>query len=261
MNISVIIPTYKSTTALDLCIKSILKTQKFNNEIIVVVDGTAAENETVLEKYKDYITPIILQTNYGMCRAQNIGVYNATHRYVLIVNDDNVFCNDWDVNLFEAINGTKNTIITPNQIEPYKSMFRQFVHMNLGKDPATFDLHNFLSYSNNISENKTDNSGFTYPFLIRKYDYIRLGGFDENYELGVVADWDFFVKLNMSDFTAIRLYSTHFYHFVSISTNDSSPEKNKSRATAEVNGHNYAKYKWGNYIVHDHQTNMKYVEI
>ena len=37
-------------------------------------------------------------------------------------------------------------------------------------------------------------SGSTLPIFMNKYDYIRLGGWDENYEAGMVADWDFFLK-------------------------------------------------------------------
>ena len=57
--ISVIIPTYKEPEYLDLCIESILSGQKYKNEIVVVVDGTKDINQSVLDKYKDKIKPII----------------------------------------------------------------------------------------------------------------------------------------------------------------------------------------------------------
>ncbi len=56
--ISIVIPTYTATKCLDICIDSILKGQKYNNEIIVIVDGTHEINKPILEKYKSKIKSI-----------------------------------------------------------------------------------------------------------------------------------------------------------------------------------------------------------
>jgi hypothetical protein len=86
-----------------------------------------------------------------------------------------------------------------------------------------------------------------------KIDYLRLGGWDENYEMGMVADWDFFLKCQLSGLKMLRTYECHFYHFASISY---SGEK---RQQAEQNNHEYARYKWGNYIKHNLENNLKYI--
>jgi hypothetical protein len=52
----------------------------------------------------------------------------------------------------------------------------------------------------------------------------------------------------------IRNWNLHFYHFASISTNG------EKRKIAEQNGHEYAKYKWGSYIYHNQETNLKYIK-
>jgi glycosyltransferase involved in cell wall biosynthesis len=89
--ISVIIPTYQSPDALDLCLKSAVKGQVNQNQIIVVVDGFYDINKAVLEKYAESIDILNLEDNVGLCRATNLGVYNAKYELILIVNDDNVF--------------------------------------------------------------------------------------------------------------------------------------------------------------------------
>ena len=76
---------------------------------------------------------------------------------------------------------------------------------------------------------------------------------DENYELGMVADWDFFLKCDLSDFKMCRTKNISFYHFASASTNG------EARQQSERDGHEYAKYKWGSYIQHDTKTNKKYL--
>jgi glycosyltransferase involved in cell wall biosynthesis len=77
--ISVVIPTYKSPSALDLCITSAIKGQSEKNEIIVVVDGTYDINKDVLEKHGSDILVLNLEENVGTCRATNLGVYNANN--------------------------------------------------------------------------------------------------------------------------------------------------------------------------------------
>ena len=255
--ISVIIPTYKSPEPLDLCLRSAIQGQLNVNQIIVVVDGFYDFNKEVLEKWKDHIEILNLEENVGLCRGTNLGVSNATNRKVLIVNDDNVFPEHWDEHLENE--WEEGCVISPNQIEPTPSMFKQIHIKDLGRDPSTFDLQDFWRYNYHVaSGDKKDLTGSTLPIFMDKYDYLRVGGWDENYDLGVVADWDFFMKCQMSGLRMVRNYNVHFYHFVSLSTNDTE-EKKARRHQAEVDGHNYAKYKWGQYIQHNRETNQKYI--
>lgn len=249
--ISVIIPTYKSPQMLNLCLRSAIEGQQNKNQIIVVVDGFYDLNKDVLDQWSDSIDILNLETNQGLCRGTNLGVYNAKHDKVLIVNDDNVFPKHWDSIL--ELNWVDGSLISPNQIEPYPSMFSQFHIKDLGKNINEFDLDKFWEYEKTISTEKQDGFGSTLPIFMSKLDYLKIGGWDENYELGMVADWDFFLKANLNNIALIRLYDLHFYHFASASTNGA------ARQTAETNGHSYAKYKWGSYIQHDPVNNQKFI--
>ena len=249
--ISVIIPTYKSPEALDLCLQSAIEGQQNNNQIIVVVDGFYDINKQVLEKWKQHIDVLNLEENVGLCRGTNLGVYNAQHDKILIVNDDNVFPRFWDTTLLD--DWQEGAVIAPNQIEPSPSMFKQFHIRDCGRDPKTFSLENYWKYEEPLRGLFADETGSTLPIFMNKYDFIRLGGWDENYELGMVADWDFFLKCSMSNLKMLRTYNCHFYHFASISTNG------EKRQQAEQTGHEYAKYKWGSYIYHQPETNQKFI--
>jgi glycosyltransferase involved in cell wall biosynthesis len=252
--ISVIIPTYKEPEVLDLCLKSAIEGQKYNNQIIVVVDGFYDINKEVLEKWSEYIDVLDLEENVGLCKGTNLGVYNAKYDKILIVNDDNVFPQHWDIILEEE--WEEGAVISPNQIEPYPSMFKQFIIEDLGTDSTTFDLEKFWLFDYHYaSGDKKEECGSTLPIFMSKIDYIRIGGWDENYELGMVADWDFFLKCQLSGLKMIRNWNLHFYHFASISTNG------EKRKLAEQNGHEYAKYKWGSYIYHNQETNLKFIKI
>ena len=250
--ISVIIPTYKSPEMLDLCLKSAIEGQVNKNQIIVVVDGFYNINKEVLEKYTKSIEILTLDDNVGLCRATNLGVYNAKYERILIVNDDNVFPQHWDKKL--NYDFQSNSVISPNQVEPTPSMFSQFVIEDLGRDVKTFDLDKFWQFDYHVaSGDKVDETGSTLPIFMSKVDYLRVGGWDENYQDGMVADWDFFLKCQLSGMKMLRTYNSHFYHFASVSVNGD------KRRNAEVQGHEYAKYKWGCYIKHNPSNNLKFL--
>jgi GT2 family glycosyltransferase len=253
--ISVIIPTYKEPEVLDLCLKSAIEGQQYKNQIIVVVDGFYDLNKDVLEKYKDNIDILNLEENVGLCRATNLGVYNASNELILVVNDDNIFPTKWDVHLKEDY--IENSVLTPNQIEPHPSMFPQFHIKDLGKNVSEFNLTRFQEYEKTLNEvtyTKTiEETGSTLPFFMSKIDYLKIGGWDENYSNGIVADWDFFLKCQLSNLKMFRTYKSHFYHFASISVNG------EKRYQAEQYGHNYAVYKWGTNIKHNPSNNLKYL--
>jgi len=257
MAISVIIPTYKSPDALELCLWSVTKGQKNKNQIIVVVDGFYDINKDVLEKYAKSIEILNLEQNVGLCRGTNLGVYNATNELILIVNDDNVFPQDWDTKLeahYKKYSQNEPDIcISPNQIEPYPSMFNQFVIKDLGTNPKRFDIEAFWRYERTLSNLKPNNMGSTLPIFMSKINYLKLGGWDENYEEGMVSDWDFFLKCELAKFRMLRVYDVNFYHFASVSVNG------EKRQIAEQNGHAYAKYKWGEYIKHNSANNTKFL--
>jgi len=253
--ISVIIPTYKEPEVLDLCLRSAIEGQMYNNQIIVVVDGYYDLNKEVLEKYKDKIDILDLGENQGLCRATNLGVYNAQYDKILIVNDDNVFPSNWDTYLLKAY--IPNSVIAPNQIEPIPSMFRQFHINDLGRDPNTFDLKAFWKYETTLIEDKIEETGSTLPIFMSKHDYLKVGGWDELYPGPWVVDWEFFMKCEMNGMKMLRTYSCHFYHFVSVGTR--TPDQIANNQIKEQACHEYFHYKWGTYARHNPENNSKLI--
>ena len=256
--ISVIIPTFRSPDALDLCLTSAIQGQQDRkNQIIVVVDGHYDINKEVLKKHSKSIDILNLEENVGLCRATNLGVFNAKYELVLIVNDDNVFPENWDLSLLESYH--PNSVVSPNQIEPTPSMFPQFLIEDLGRDPKTFDLQKFWQFDYHVaSGGKIDETGSTLPIFMSRIDFLKVGGWDETYPQGLMADWDFFLKCQLTGMKMLRTYECHFYHFVSLSTNKTHEQQLK-RQQDEQFGHEYAKYKWGSHIKHNPQNNLKFL--
>ena len=256
--ISIIIPTYLAPDHLSLCIESIVKGQANpENEILVIVDGNYETNKEVLNRWKDNIKVINFEENVGLPRGTNVGVSSSINELVLVINDDNLLGKNFDKILTE--NYKDGMCISMNQIEPNPSMFKQFYIKDLGRDPLTFDLDNFYKEEQFISneygreQGGMDNTGSTLPFFMSKIDYLKIGGWDIEFDkTGVVADWEFFLRCQLNHIQMIRTYRTHAYHFGSITTGT-------NRQTVEREGHEYSRFKWGNYIQLESHTNKKYL--
>ena len=249
--ISVIIPTYKEPEYLDLCLKSCFEGQVNNNEIIVVVDGYYELNKPILDKYPK-VNVLDLGSNQGLSVATNWGVYNATSDYILVVNDDNVFPKDWDVDLLTHLK--KGRVISLNQIEPNPSMFRQFHIKDLGKSPDEFSIEKFWEYEESLNK-ESDGTGSTLPFAMYKYDYLAVGGWDVMYPSPHVVDWDFFLKCEYLGMEMLRIYK-HFYHFAGVATRKT-PQQSSQSTVKEQQAHLFFTNKWNQQAQHNPESNSK----
>tara|TARA_B100001094_G_scaffold325654_1_gene380371 strand:+ start:570 stop:1337 length:768 start_codon:yes stop_codon:yes gene_type:complete len=241
--ISVIIPTYKAPEALEICLQSALSNQVNDNQIIVVVDGFYDINKEVLDIYEDRINILDLETNQGLCKATNLGVYNASYDKILIVNDDNVFPPNWDAQLLTTYQ--KGRVVTPNQIEPTPSIFDEMVTMDFGA-PDVFDKDHFYEAADKLCQPKLTVKGSTLPIFMDKQDYLTVGGWDESYPGAWAVDWEFFHKCDLAGFQLVRTHNCHFYHFVSYGT-ETTLKETKTKHGKEEACHHWFNYKWGFY--------------
>lgn len=240
--ISLIIPTYRNPECLDICLKSAIENQQNKNQIIVAVDGFIEESKHILDKYKDNIQVLDLVQNQGMQQALNLGVFNANHEKICIINDDNVLCKGWDTIIEKQLK--PDMVLTINQIEPTGPGIFDFPVKDFGKDPNSFQYQKFIDYELQLrSKHKITPNGGIFPFAMWKKDYMIVGGFDTLYKSPFICDWDFFLKLELNGKQFKRINSAHFYHFVSMAT-----KKGKSKEEMAASEHPAAKvfaYKWG----------------
>lgn len=239
--ISLVIPTYRNPDYLDICLKSAIEGKILDTtEIIVVVDGYVDESKEVLDKYKDSIKVLPLEQNQGMQMALNLGVYNATTENIMIINDDNVLCVGWDSIWKDVKDGE---VITVNQIEPTGPGIFNFPVKDFGRNPSKFKYKEYLDYESSVSSEKITEDGGIFPFVIKKKNYMMVGGFDTLYQSPFICDWDFFLKLDLAGVTFKRTHQYHFYHFGSTATKNGK-EGLKFKATEAPAAQTYI-YKWG----------------
>lgn len=247
--ISVIIPSYKNPTCLDICLHSAIEGQSNKNQYIVVLDGFAEQYTHIKEKYKNSVEFYEFDDNQGMQQALNVGVFHATNDKILIVNDDNVFPLVWDkifINDFTA-----DTILTPNQIERSPSIFNFGVGDFGG--PNNFNYKQFILSEPSYRQDKLTNDGEIFPFFMLKRDYMAVGGFDTIFNSPFICDWDFFLKLELIGKKFLRSRKLNFYHFGSVSTKNGS-ERDKFTESESIAAGVFL-YKWGFPATRDPITN------
>lgn len=256
--ITVIIPTYRNPKYLDLCLKSITENSVLEStQVIVIIDGYVEENQEVMAKYPT-VGFLPFEQNMGMQYAINAGVMQSSTEYVFIVNDDNVFPARWDERLqstLELMRGVK-TVMTINQLEPTGPGMFEFPVLDLGQSADTFQYDEFLikepKYSTSAKETP---NGHIFPFIMNKKHFMAVGGFDTFYNSPNICDWDFFLKLELLDFTFFRSSTIHLYHFGSVSTKKNA-EKELFQAKEQAAVEQYI-WKWGAAPYNQPGTNSK----
>jgi len=239
--ISIIIPTYRNPKYLELCLKSCIEQQCNKNEIIVAVDGYIEESQEVLDRYKQHINILNLGQNQGMQSALNLGVMNATNEKIFIVNDDNVFCKDFDLVIEKELK--EKSVLTLNQIEPTGPGIFNFPVKDFGRTPNEFDYEGFINHELSIKSDSLTLDGGIFPFAMYKKYYMAVGGFDTMYKSPFICDWDFFLKLDLIGLGFVRTHNAHLYHFGSAATKNGK-EGEMFKATENPAAQVFM-YKWG----------------
>ncbi|MEK9767528.1 MAG: glycosyltransferase [Betaproteobacteria bacterium] len=261
MNYSVILPSYRNPEYLDLCLSSIVNHQTKENEIIVILDGFVEESEQVVQKYKG-IKVMRFPTNQGMQRAINYGVFQAKNEWLFIINDDNVFPENWDKHLELSISDPE-TVYTVNQIEPTGPGMFMFPVRDCGTDVNSFDMSAFLEEEQKLREDHvekgttlTDWGGRIFPFVMQKRYFMAAGGFDVFYNSPNICDWDFFLKLElMGKLRFLRTNRLSLYHFGSVSTKKN--KESKMFIEREQLAASQYQFKWGVSPSNQPKTNSK----
>jgi hypothetical protein len=130
-----------------------------------------------------------------------------------------------------------------------------FPVMDLGQSVDTFLYEQFLDNETKLASQQITSDGHIFPFVIKKKHFMAMGGLDTFYNSPNICDWDFFLKLELLDFTFPRIHSLHLYHFGSVSTKknaESATFREKEQAAIEQ-----YMWKWGASPYNEYGTNNK----
>lgn len=99
--ISVVVPIYKVEKYLKECVDSILHQTYTNIEILLIEDGSPDNCPKICNEYaeSDSRVKVIHKENGGLSDARNVGIENATGKYLVFVDSDDVI----DITMIEKL--------------------------------------------------------------------------------------------------------------------------------------------------------------
>lgn len=193
IDVSIIIVNYNTKEVTKKCIESIIdKTNEVNYEIILVDNASSDGSvESIKEKHFPHITIIENEGNFGFGRANNIGTKVANGQYIFFLNSDTFLLND-AVSLFYKKAKERGTFILGCYLQDLEGNYiNSYSDFEDRKHIIVRSLYLYLPWLLKIRKQSTNNriepiekkvdfiTGA--DLFIRKVDYDRLGGFDENF--------------------------------------------------------------------------------
>lgn len=90
--VSIIVPVYNVEKYIDKCVRSLLKQDYGNIEVILVDDGSPDKSGYIIDRLKEEDNRIVVihQENHGVSSARNAGMAVASGEYITFVDGD-----DW----------------------------------------------------------------------------------------------------------------------------------------------------------------------
>ena len=107
-SVDIIIPTYKNTRGIKLCLESIRQCTPEFHKIIVVNNGDDPEHHKYLSEQSDII--YVKKDRMNFAQAVNAGIKEGTGQYVMILNDDVIVSQGWLRNLISVCKGNVGAV-------------------------------------------------------------------------------------------------------------------------------------------------------
>jgi len=193
-SVSVVIPTFNKLNFTKKCLNSIFKyTPKFLAEIIVVDNGSTDGTTTYLKGLKG-IKRILNTENLGFAKACNIGAKASKGDYILFLNNDTEVQKGWLEPMIETIESSDDIAIVGSKLL-FPSSTIQHAGVVITKDLIPTHIHYNVSSEKPFVNKKREFQAVTAAcLLIKKKDFEKVGGFDEEYINGY-EDVDLCLKI------------------------------------------------------------------
>lgn len=185
-SVTIVCLIYKSVKWLNFVYEQVLKNTDLNDKEFYFVANDATE-EVKQYLHNNYIPHYIFDNSpeqkkdwyiNNVYRAWNFAASKAKGDYVLFINSDMAFSNNWVENLFSKING-KNCV-TSRLVESGKLTTGGLnVEKFFGYTPDDYNEKGFLELVSDLSVNKTEPGGAYMPLLIKKDVFLAVDGYPE----------------------------------------------------------------------------------
>lgn len=176
--LSIVVPIYNSEKYLEKCVLSILNQLYKNIEVILVNDGSKDDSEKICYKLKnlDSRIKVISTENMGVSHARNIGIENATGKYLAFVDSDDIIEENIYVEMISLLKGKDMPIVGYKYVDENNKVLNEKIAYNY---EGIFNKSDFFIFCENFIMNSPVNKIF-YLNIIKQYDL----KFNEKISLG-----------------------------------------------------------------------------
>lgn len=197
---------------LKVCVESLRNTTDW--DIVVVTNGGRSKPDL---SHIHGITVHIHTRDQGQGNAVNIGAQLAAPNtdYLFISNSDMYYPPGWNRNLFWS----ELKVFSPNLVEPTNNpgSAEPFLKFDGGFTLEEFNkeaVDNHILHLDPFNAPPLHESGFNFPFFIRKDVWQTIEGYDPAYDpWGSNGDTDLQTKIMLAGITPVRMRDIWVYHF------------------------------------------------
>ncbi len=193
--VSIITPCYNDGEWIIDTITSVLNSTYENIEMIIVDDcSTDSRTIEILKSIDDRRVKIFFnEKNQGVCKTRNIAFSHTSGEYILPVDGDDLISSDYIALAVEVLDSRKEVAVVATN---YKKIGERNKYMIL----EDFSMGRLLGH--NI---------FPITAMLRREDYVRVGGFNEDMSLAL-EDWDFWISILGEGGEVHYLDGFHFFY-------------------------------------------------
>lgn len=218
MLISIIIVNYNVTSELDNCINSILQyTKDIECEILVVDNNSQDRSVELLQQKYPEVKFFFLYNNIGFSRANNFAAEKSKAEYLLILNPDTIFIEDFINPIINYIETHSNTGACGPMLLYKDLSYQNSAGSRMGlfyeTAEALFYINHYRKFKKFLNSKRYKR---THPFkvgwmsgaciLLKRALYNEIGGFNSEYFLNY-EDLDFCNRVENKGY--VNLYFPH----------------------------------------------------
>jgi GT2 family glycosyltransferase len=222
-DIAILMPAWHVPELLKISVKSIIQSLTTNSELIVILNESDQESETILQEFN--VKYISLKENYGTLAVDFAIPYikKEKFKYICNINTDMIIQKGWDSEVIKIMEERSPCSVSMTLVEPNKEH----------PDPIRIydDLGNFFDetiidkFNQNITNKKystIEMRANSHPIVTTTDDYLKVGGYSNNMDpdwlktKGLMLDPDFgyrLYKLHGNAFNFIRTNKIFVYHY------------------------------------------------
>lgn len=208
-----VIPNYNGRSFLPDCISSLLAgaSRPPELEIIVVDNGSVDESVKWLKCAQPHVRVLENTKNLGFARAVNRGVRAASGEFVALLNADMRVDTNWLSSLLSTLHKAPNMVCSGSIVLDWKGESIDYA----GRPDDALNLLMRPRSDSSALASMSDDSPLLFAsggaMLVRRADYLELGGFDEDYFL-YNEDVDFGWRLWLRGGRVLRSVRSRVFH-------------------------------------------------